>query len=69
MLGTKAVPLQLPIGSEDKFQGVVDLVSNTGMVWNEEDLGMTWSEVPIPEDMLDEVAEYRQSAFGSSCRL
>ena len=61
MLGTKAVPLQLPIGSEDKFQGVVDLVSNTGMVWNEEDFGMTWSEVPIPEDMLDEVAEYRQA--------
>ncbi|MEQ9021713.1 MAG: EF-Tu/IF-2/RF-3 family GTPase, partial [Pseudomonadales bacterium] len=61
MLGTKAVPLQLPIGSEDKFQGVVDLVSNTGMVWNEDDFGMTWSEVPIPEDMLEEVAEYRQA--------
>eukprot|EP01108_Squamamoeba_japonica_P004944 TRINITY_DN3869_c0_g2_i2.p1 TRINITY_DN3869_c0_g2~~TRINITY_DN3869_c0_g2_i2.p1 ORF type:complete len:702 (-),score=-63.32 TRINITY_DN3869_c0_g2_i2:355-2460(-) len=60
MLGTKAVPLQLPIGAEDNFKGVVDLVSNHAMVWNDEDMGMTWEEVPIPEDMLDEVAEYRE---------
>lgn len=60
MLGTKAVPLQLPIGAEDNFKGVVDLVSNHAMVWNDDDMGMTWEEVPIPEDMLDEVAEYRE---------
>lgn len=60
MLGTKAVPLQLPIGSEDSFKGVVDLVENMAMVWNEDDFGMTYEEVPIPEDMLDEVAEYRE---------
>jgi elongation factor G len=60
MLGTKAVPLQLPIGAEDGFKGVVDLVENIAIVWNEEDLGMTYSEIPIPEDMLEEVAEYRQ---------
>lgn len=60
MLGSYAVPLQLPIGSEDKFKGVVDLINNRGMVWNEEDKGMTYEVVPIPEDMLDEVAQYRE---------
>lgn len=61
MLGTKAVPLQLPIGAEDNFQGVVDLVENKAMVWNEDDKGMTFKEVEIPEDMLDEVKEYRDN--------
>lgn len=60
MLGSDAVALQLPIGSEDNFKGVVDLINNRGMIWNEEDKGMTFTEVPIPEDMLDEVAEYRE---------
>ncbi|MBO6518253.1 MAG: elongation factor G [Bacteroidia bacterium] len=60
MLGSTAVPLQLPIGAEDKFKGVVDLINNRGIVWNESDMGMTFEEVPIPEDMVDEVAEYRE---------
>ncbi len=60
MLGTKAVPLQLPIGAEETFKGVVDLVENKAMVWNEEDMGMTFEEVDIPSDMADEVAEYRE---------
>src|SRR5690554_2616288 len=60
MLGSEAVPLQLPIGAEDDFKGVVDLINNRGIVWNEADKGMTFTEVPIPEDMLDEVAEYRE---------
>ena len=65
MLGTKAVPLQLPIGSEDNFRGVVDLVENKAMVWNEEDQGLTFEEVPIPGDMVDEVAEYREKLVES----
>ncbi|MGY8793186.1 MAG: elongation factor G, partial [Gammaproteobacteria bacterium] len=65
MLGTTAVPLQLPIGSEDNFRGVVDLVENKAMVWNEEDQGMTFEEIPIPEDMLEEVAEYREKLVES----
>jgi elongation factor G len=60
MLGTKAVPLQLPIGAEDNFKGVVDLVENKAMVWNEDDMGMTFNEVEIPADMADEVQEYRE---------
>jgi len=60
MLGSKAVPLQLPIGAEDDFEGVVDLINNRGIVWNENDMGMTFEEVPIPDDMADEVEEYRE---------
>lgn len=60
MLGSYAVPLQLPIGAEDNFKGVVDLINNRGIVWNEDDKGMTFTEVPIPDDMLEEVAEYRE---------
>jgi elongation factor G len=59
-LGSNAVALQLPIGAEDNFKGVVDLVNNRGIVWNEHDKGMTYTEVPIPDDMKDEVLEYRE---------
>lgn len=60
MLGSNAVPLQLPIGAEDSFKGVVDLVNFRGIEWNEHDKGMTFTEVPIPADMLDEAKEYRE---------
>ncbi|MDB5223626.1 MAG: translation elongation factor, partial [Chitinophagaceae bacterium] len=60
MLGAKAVPLQLPIGAEDNFTGVVDLITMKGMVWEDATLGMTYKEVPIPEDMIDDVNEWRQ---------
>jgi len=60
MLGSFAVPLQLPIGAEDKFEGVVDLINNRAIIWNEHDMGMTFKEVPIPEDMKEEVAQYRE---------
>ena len=65
MLGTKAVPLQLPIGAEEGFRGVVDLVENKAIVWNEEDQGMTFEEIEIPADMVDEVAEYREHLLES----
>ena len=65
MLGTKSVPLQLPIGAEDDFRGVVDLVENKAIVWNEEDNGMTFEEVEIPADMVDEVMEYRENLVES----
>ncbi len=60
MLGAKAVPLQLPIGAEDDFKGVVDLITMKAMVWDDATLGMTFNEVPIPEDMVDDVNEWRQ---------
>jgi len=58
-LGSKAVPLQLPIGAEDNFKGVVDLVNFRGVIWNEEDKGMTYTVVPIPAEMMEEAKEYR----------
>ena len=60
MLGSNAVALQLPIGSEDNFRGVVDLVNFRGIEWNASDKGMTFTEVPIPDDMLEEAEEYRE---------
>ena len=60
MLGAKAVPLQLPIGAEDDFKGVVDLITMKAMVWDDATLGMTFNEVPIPEDMVADVNEWRQ---------
>lgn len=60
MLGAKAVPLQLPIGAEENFKGVVDLITMKGIIWDEEGKGMTYQEVPIPEDMVDDVNEWRQ---------
>ena len=59
VLGGNPIPLQLPIGAEEKFEGVVDLINNRGIVWNEADKGMTFREVPIPADMLEEVNEWR----------
>lgn len=60
MLGSHAVPLQLPIGAEDNFKGVVDLINFRGMVWNEADKGMTYEVVEIPADMLEEAKEWRE---------
>lgn len=60
MLGSNAVPLQLPIGAEDTFQGVVDLINFRGMIWNEEDKGMTFRTIDIPADMLEEATAFRE---------
>ncbi len=59
MLGSHALPLQIPIGNEADFKGVVDLINFKGIVWNEEDQGMTFKEVEIPSEILDEAREYR----------
>jgi len=65
MLGAHPVPLQLPIGAEDNFKGVVDLVAMKGIVWDDSTLGMTYNEVPIPEDMKADVEEWRQHLLES----
>lgn len=58
-LGANAIALQVPIGAEETFVGVVDLITNEAMIWNEDDKGMTYEVVPIPEDLVDLVAEKR----------
>ena len=60
MLGSHALPLQIPIGAEADFKGVVDLINFRGIVWNEEDQGMTFEEVEIPADILEEATMYRE---------
>ncbi|WP_234736409.1 elongation factor G [Tellurirhabdus bombi] len=65
MLGSHAVPLQLPIGAEDQFKGVVDLINNRGIVWNESDKGMTFTEVPIPDDMVEDAQYWREQLLES----
>ena len=59
MLGSKAVPLQLPIGAEDDFTGVVDLIKMKGIIWHMETEGMTFDEIDIPADMLEEAKDWR----------
>ncbi|MBL6875898.1 MAG: elongation factor G [Chitinophagales bacterium] len=60
ILGSHALPLQIPIGAEDNFKGAVDLINFKGIVWNEDDMGMTFNEVPIPDDILEEATMYRE---------
>ncbi len=59
MLGSNAVPIVLPIGEEGDFKGIVDLVKNRAIVWNEESYGSTFEIIDIPEDLKEEAAEYR----------
>ena len=58
-LGANPVPLQLPIGSEEDFKGVVDLIKNKAIYWDEDTLGMTYKEEDVPADMVDLVEEHR----------
>ncbi len=62
MLGAKSVPLQLPIGAEDQFRGIVDLIQMKGIIWEEGTQGMTYEEVEIPADLQEE-AEYWRAQF------
>ena len=59
MLKSNAVPIVLPIGDEADFRGVVDLVTNRAIIWHEDNMGATFDEVPIPEEMVAEVKQYR----------
>ena len=59
-LGAVAVPVQLPLGAEDGFSGVIDLVRMKAITWGEEDLGIACSEADIPEDMAETASHYRE---------
>jgi elongation factor G len=60
-LGANSVPLQLPIGAEDKFQGVVDLIKMKAIYWNEADQGMTFEERDIAADMKADCEKWREN--------
>lgn len=59
-LGANAVPIQLPIGSERDFEGVIDLIEMKGIVWHEASLGATFEEIDIPANMRSMAEEYRE---------
>lgn len=58
-LGANPVPLQIPIGAEETFQGVVDLLKMKGIIWHDDTQGMTFDEVDIPADLVETAEEYR----------
>lgn len=60
VLGANPVPLVVPIGAEETFTGIVDLIENRAIVWHDETQGMTFDIVPIPEDLQETVDEYRE---------
>jgi len=64
-LGANPLPLQIPIGSEGNFKGIIDLITNQAIIWNEEDLGMTYKIVPIPEELQATSEEWRQKLIES----
>ena len=59
-LGATAVVMQLPIGAESEFKGVVDLIEMNALVWRDESLGAAWDVVEIPDDLKDKAEEYRE---------
>jgi elongation factor G len=59
-LGATPVPLQLPIGAEENFKGVIDLIRMKAIYWNEADMGMTYDERDIPAEMIDACNEWRE---------
>ncbi|MBO4752467.1 MAG: elongation factor G [Bacteroidales bacterium] len=59
-LGANPIPIEIPIGQEDLYKGVVDLISNKALIWDEESNGTQFYEIPMPEDLKDIAAEYRQ---------
>tara|TARA_Y100000768_G_scaffold378349_1_gene352669 strand:- start:409 stop:2508 length:2100 start_codon:yes stop_codon:yes gene_type:complete len=62
-LGSKPVPIQVPIGSEDNFKGVVNLIDMKAIIWDEESRGMKFDEVDIPEELKSKVDELREQVI------
>jgi elongation factor G len=68
-LGAKPVAIQLPIGSEQQFKGVVDLVRMKGVIWDDEALGANYHDIDIPAELLDQAKEYREQMVEAAVEL
>ena len=68
-LGAKPIAIQLPIGSENNFKGLVDLVRMKGVIWEEEKLDAKFVDIDIPEDMVEKAKEYREELLESAVEL
>jgi len=67
-LGVKAVPIQLPIGAEDSFKGIVDIITRKAYIWPDDDSeGMNFDEVPVPDDLKEKLELYRVSLLDHIC--
>ena len=68
-LGAKPVAIQLPIGAEQQFKGLIDLVRMKGVVWSDESLGANYHDIDIPADLLDQAKEYREKLIEAAVEL
>ncbi|MBS0535692.1 MAG: elongation factor G [Proteobacteria bacterium] len=68
-LGAKPIAIQLPIGAESNFKGLVDLVKMKGIIWNDESLGAKFDYVDIPEDLVEKAKEYREKMVEAAVEL
>ncbi len=68
-LGAKPVAIQLPIGTEQNFKGIVDLVRMKGVVWDDESLGAKYHDIDIPADMAEQAKEYHDKMIEAVCEL
>jgi elongation factor G len=68
-LGARPVAIQLPIGAENQFRGIVDLVRMKGVIWDEEGLGAKYHDIDIPEDLVEQAKEYREKMIEAAVEL
>ena len=68
-LGAKPVAIQLPIGAEQQYKGLIDLVRMKGVIWNDKSLGAKYDDIDIPADMLDQAKEYREKLVEAAVEL
>ena len=68
-LGAKPVAIQLPIGAEQNYKGLIDLVRMKGVIWDDESLGAKYHDVDIPAEMLDQAEKYREEMIEAAVEL
>ena len=68
-LGARPIAIQLPIGSEQNYKGLIDLVRMKGVVWEDEALGANYKDIDIPADMLEQAKEYHDKMIEAVCEL
>jgi elongation factor G len=68
-LGAKPVAIQLPIGAESQFKGIIDLVRMVGVVWDEETLGAKYHDIEIPAELAEQAKEYREKLVEAAVEL
>jgi elongation factor G len=68
-LGAKPIAIQLPIGSEQNYKGLIDLVRMKGVIWEDEALGANYKDIEIPAELADQAQEYREKMIEAVCEL